>query len=154
MRGHHLLVAYLIAVFYPLLVYEGVRAYHPFERPQFHGLVAVAVEPGTPEEQARAGQKKIQEVLAAAKQAERVFYRALILVATPLGVAAMILGSYLKLPAIGTGMVIGGFVSVTNAYWGYWGQLDDRARHVSILLGIGLLVFIWYRYSTVRAAST
>jgi hypothetical protein len=160
MQGHRLLIAYLIAVFYPFAVYEGVRAYHPFERPQFElRLVAsFAPPPATPEEQkaledkVRAGQKKLEEMLAAAEQAKRDFYRVLILVATPLGVAAMILGSYLKFPAIGTGLVIGGFVSVTNAYWGYWGQLSDRTRHVSIWLGVCLIIFIWYRYQRRREA--
>jgi hypothetical protein len=160
MQGHHLVIAFLIAALYPLLVFESVRAYHPFQRPQFQVVASLSLGPSTPEElkaqeeRYRAGQKRLQEIRAAAAQAESLFYRALILVATPLGVATMILGSCLKLPAVGTGMVIGGFVSVTNAYWGYWSQLDDRTRYVSILLGIFLLVFIWHRYSTARTAGT
>jgi hypothetical protein len=140
-----------IAILYPALVYYSVRAYQPLPEVQYHYSVIARVTPTTPEgwkawdEENRVAEKARQEKLDAIDKATQPFFRALILVATPLGIAAMLIGSYLKIHSVGTGLVLGGIISVTNAYSDYWSHLDDWIRYVSLILGLCLLIFIGYR---------
>jgi hypothetical protein len=139
-----------IAILYPALIRYSVGVFQPLPKIQNYTYVSVRIAPTTPEgwktweEEDRAEQKKHQEDLDAVDRATRPFFRVLILVATPLGIAAMFVGSYLKYPSVGTGLVLGGIISVTNAYWSYWNHLDDWIRYLSLLLGFGFLGFIGY----------
>jgi hypothetical protein len=136
---------------YPTLVYYSVRAYQPLPEFQYSYRITARLAPTTPEgwkaweEENRAEEKKHQEDLDTIDKATQPFFRAFILVATPLGIAAMLIGSYLKFRSVGTGLVLGGIISVTNAYSDYWNHLDDWLRYVSLILGLCLLIFIGYR---------
>jgi len=133
------------------MFYYGVRAYQPLPEFEEQLYVSVRITPTTPEgwkaweEQDRAWQKEHQEKLDAEDKATRPFYRALILVATPLAVAAIVIGSYLKFRSIGAGLILGGILSVTNAYIDYWDHLNDLTRYTSLFLGFCLLSFVAYR---------
>jgi hypothetical protein len=140
-----------ISILYPALVYYGVRAYQPLPEFQYTVYASVRIAPTTPEgwkaweEEDRAAEKRRQERLDAIDKATQPFFRAFILVAAPLGIAAMLIGSYLKFRSVGTGLILGGIISVTNAYSDYWNHLDDWIRYVSLILGLCLLIFIGYR---------
>jgi uncharacterized membrane protein YphA (DoxX/SURF4 family) len=144
-------IVFSIAILYPMLVYYGVRDYQPLPEFQYYVVVSARVAPTTPEgwkvweEENRAAEKKRQEDLDAVDKATQPFFRALILVATPLGIAVIFIGSYLRFHSIGMGLIFGGIFSITNAYWGYWNHLDDWIQYLSLLLGFCLLVFVGYR---------
>jgi len=146
-----------IAILYPTLVYYSVRAYQPLPEFQYSYRITARLAPTTPEgwkaweEENRAEEKKHQEELDTIDKATQPFFRALILVATPLGIAAIFIGSYLKFHSIGAGLILGSIISVTNAYWGYWSHLEDWVRLVSLLFGCCILGFVGYRqFVTVR----
>jgi hypothetical protein len=61
-----------------------------------------------------------------------------------LGIAAILIGAYLPLYAIGTGLIFGGIFSVGAGYLGYWSYLDDWVRFVSLLAGFVILLFVGY----------
>jgi hypothetical protein len=65
--------------------------------------------------------------------------------ATPLGVAAILIGAFLSIYAAGTGLIVGGMASVAFGYFGYWQHLDDRVRFVSLLASFAILRFVSYR---------
>jgi hypothetical protein len=68
-----------------------------------------------------------------------------VVVATPLGVAAILIGAYLAFHAIGTGLIFGGTFTVTSGYWSYWQYLDNWVPFISLLAGFAILLFVGYR---------
>jgi hypothetical protein len=140
-----------IAMLYPVLVYYAVNFYQPFPKFEYTVYASVRITPTTPEgwkaweEENRAFEKKRQEEFDAIDKATQPFYRALIFIGTPLGLAAIFIGLHLKSQTVGVGLILGGIVSITNAYSGYWDHLDDRIRYVSLLLGFCLLIFVAYQ---------
>jgi hypothetical protein len=86
-------------------------------------------------------QKQRNDAYAAAA---KDFARLLVMIATPLGIGAILIGAYLPLYAIGTGLIFGGIFSVGIGYWGYWNYLEDWVRFVSLLVGFLILLFVGY----------
>jgi hypothetical protein len=96
------------------------------------------------QEQERARQRDYREKQQAYTAAAREFSRDLVFVSAPLGIAANLIGAYLPLYAIGTGLIFGGIFSVGAGYLGYWSYLDDWVRFVSLLAGFVILLFVGY----------
>jgi len=150
-------IALAIAVLYPALVHWSVRAVYPYpDRPSESGTFVYAYSMPNSVQEVRAIEAKMRaEAERRWEEARRQdalydkltlpFRHALIQVASPLGLVAIVLGSYLTLHAIGTGLIVGGFASIANAYWGYWAHLDDWSRSVALLGGFCLLIFVAYR---------
>jgi hypothetical protein len=150
-RARQFAIALSIATLYPALIFYGVRTYRPFPEPQSYVVVSARITPTTPEgwraweEENRAEEKRRSEELAALTKAAEPFFRTLIFVATPLGIAAIFIGSYLRIHSVGTGLILGGMVAAANGYWGYWNHLDNWLRWTSLLLGLCIVVFVGYR---------
>jgi hypothetical protein len=152
MLARQIAIGFGIAFIFPLLVYYGVATIHTPPKQQFATSIAVTV-PGanaTPEERQKYSeeiqrrqeeQKRLNEAYAAAA---KDFSHLLVMIATPLGVAAILIGAYLPLYAIGTGLIFGGIFSVGIGYWGYWNYLEDWVRFVSLLVGFLILLFVGY----------
>jgi hypothetical protein len=151
MLARQFAIAMSIAILFPMAVYYGVSTIHPY--PEFHYgyRVTARLAPTTPEgwkawdEENQVEKKRQKERQDAIDKATQPFFRALIFVATPLGIAAILVGSYLRIVSIGTGFIFGGIVIVANGYRGYWNHLDDWVRFVSLFLGLCILVFVGYR---------
>jgi uncharacterized membrane protein YphA (DoxX/SURF4 family) len=145
-----------VGILYPMLIYFGVGAFQPLPEIQHTVYVTARIAPTTPEgwkawdEENRVAEQRHQQALVALDKATQPFYRALILFATPLGVAAILVGSFLKFHSVGLGLILGGFISIANAYSDYWTHLDDWLRYLSLLLAFCLAVFVGYREFTVR----
>jgi hypothetical protein len=78
-------------------------------------------------------------------EAAREFARVLVMVSTPLGVAAILIGAYLSFQAIGTGLILGGILTVSWGYWSYWLYLDDWIRFIALLAGLAIRIFVGIR---------
>jgi hypothetical protein len=143
-----------IAVLLPILVSFGVNLVQPYPQIERNVVVMARITPTTPEgwkawdEENEAHERREQEQRRAIDDAARPFYRLLIFVATPIGIAAILVGSYLKIASVGTGLIFGGVLTVLYGYGGYWGHLDNIIRVVSILAGISILIFLAYRLSS------
>jgi hypothetical protein len=150
MLARQIAIGFGIALIFPLLVYYGVAMFFP--PPQSAGYVEAVILPPnpTPEEkqkyldQQRERQQEQQKRNEAYKAFAKDFARHLVIVATPLGVAAIFIGAYLALHAIGTGLIFGGIFTVTWGYWAYWQYLDNWVRFVSLLAGFAILLFVGY----------
>jgi hypothetical protein len=149
MLARQIAVGFGIALIFPLLVYYGVATFFP--PPKFQEMVtAVArfVPPNGTAEEHKAYDEQVQkrqEQQQAYNAAAKSFARTLVLISTPLGVAAILIGAYLALHSIGTGLIFGGIFAVTWGYWIYWQYLEDWMRFVSLLAGFAILVFVGYR---------
>jgi hypothetical protein len=150
MLARQIAIGFGIAIIFPLLVYYGVASV--YSRPQYPTYRPTAILPvnPTPEErqkyleERRAEQQEQQKRQEAYQAAATDFARHLIYIATPLGICAILIGAYLPLYAIGTGLIVGGISTVWAGYWNYWQYLTDWIRFVSLLAGFIMLLLVGY----------
>jgi putative Mn2+ efflux pump MntP len=148
MLARQIAVGFGIALIFPLLVYYGAATFYPM--PKYQDVVTAAlVSPANPAPEQRKDyeeqRQKQREQQLAYNAAAKDFARVLVAVSTPLGAAAILVGAYLALESIGTGLIFGGIFTVVWGYWGYWQYLDDWIRFVSLLAGFAILIFVGYR---------
>jgi hypothetical protein len=162
MLARQIAIGFGIAVIFPLLVYYGVATIYP--PPQLQYVVTPAVMPPNPTPEERQKYIEDQQVQRQEQQnrqeeykiAAKDFARHLVIIAAPLGVAAIFIGAYLPLYAIGTGLIFAGIFTVGLGYWSYWSYLENWIRFVSLLAGFLILLFVgYYRVAgpTTRAGS-
>jgi hypothetical protein len=153
MLARQIAIGFGIAIIFPLLVYYGVSTFHPAPKTQdFYKTTCLVGKMSADEYRACMEKQRIERD--AYQAAAKEFSRRLVFVATPLGVAAILIGAYVALYAIGTGLIFGGIFAVGFGYWSYWQYLDDKVRFVSLLAGFAILIFVgYYRVSGIRADS-
>jgi hypothetical protein len=134
-------IGFGIAIIFPLLVYYGVSTFHPAPQRRPTGLLG---SDATPEERKDHDERRRQES-ERYDAAAKAFSKVLILTATPLGVAAIGIGAFLSIHAIGTGLVFGGIAALAFGYWTYWRYLEDWIRFVSLLAGFAMLLLVGFR---------
>jgi hypothetical protein len=122
-----------IAVVFPMMIHYGVSSFVP--RPKWQDYQMN----GRPAPHVFAAQTPQY------KAAEKRFQQHLFAVAVPLGLVALLVGAFLRLPAIGTGLMFGGIFSICDGYFNYWSELADVLKFVSLLVAFVLLVFLGYR---------
>ena len=133
-----------VAIVFPMLLHYGVSTWTPQPRWNLYDLQQPYNPQATPEEKAQQQaelQKKDQE----RRVAEKRFQQHLFAVAVPLGLVALLVGAFLRLPAIGTGLMFGGIFSICDGYFNYWSELADILKFVSLLVAFLLLLFLGYR---------
>ena len=125
-----------------MLIHYGVATFHP--APKYDSAISPLAQNATPDERKEyfAQQQQRQKTYA---EAAKEFARILVIVSTPLGVAAILIGAYLSFQAIGTGLILGGIFTVSWGYWSYWSYLDDWIRFTSLLIGFAILIFVGIR---------
>jgi hypothetical protein len=74
-----------------------------------------------------------------------VFEKHLFAVAVPLGLPTVIIGAFLAVPAIGTGLMFGGIFSVSDGYFNYWSELSAQLKFFSLLAAFIVLLVVGYR---------
>lgn len=142
MLARQIAIGFGIAMIFPLLVYYGVSTFYP--PPKYRPMTLTLTPQSTPEERQKY-QEESRQRQETYNAAARDFARVLVIVATPLGIIAILVGAYLPLYAIGTGLIFGGIFSVVWGYWSYWQYLDDWVRFVSLLAGFAILLFVGIR---------
>ena len=154
MLARQIVVGLGIALIFPMMIYYGVASFHP--APKWNDYVTN--EPALPaaataeERKQRAEQNRIQRERF--EIAAKSFVRTVVMVAAPLGLIAIILGSLIGMHAIGTGFIAGGILAVGWGYYGYWSYLDDWIHFVSLLCGFAVLLFVAWRMVPLRPKST
>jgi hypothetical protein len=145
MLARQIAIGFGIAIIFPLLVYYGVSMFHPAPKTQdFYRTICTVIPTSTAEERRECAEKRRLEQ-EAYTAAVKEFSLRLVYFATPLGIAAILIGAYLPLYAIGTGLIFGGIFAVAFGYWGYWQYLEDWVRFTSLLVGFAILLFVGFR---------
>jgi len=134
-----------IAILLPMLVHYGVSTFCPSPKwKDYYQYDYSSAKDKTPEQKA-AAQKERKEKREVFDARRKTFEQKLFYVATPVGIAAIIVGSYLAVQAVGAGLIFGGIFTLIDGYCWYWSQLDDWMRFVSLLIAFVVLVVIGYR---------
>jgi hypothetical protein len=155
MSARQIAIAFGIAVIFPLLIYYGVATLHP--APNYPTIVTANLAPPanpTPQQKKNSEEQrqKWQEQQNSYTAANKEFARIQAMVSVPLGLVAILIGAYLTIQAIGTGLIFGGILSVVAGYLGYWPHLDDRIRFISLLAGFLVLLFMeLWKFARTRA---
>jgi hypothetical protein len=145
MLARQIAIGFGIAIIFPLLVYYGVSIFYPPPKSEDFYKTDCALGATATTEQRRECAEKRRIEGQAYVAAVREFSRRLVLFAAPLGITAILVGAYLPLYAIGTGLIFGGIFAVAFGYWGYWSYLEDWVRFISLLVGFVILLFVGYR---------
>jgi uncharacterized membrane protein YphA (DoxX/SURF4 family) len=155
MLARQIVIGFGIAIIFPLLIHYGVSTFHP--APRLESPVAAPLPPNaTPDERKEyfaQQQQQQQQRQKAYAEAAKEFARILVTVSTPLGVAAILIGAYLSIQAVGTGLILGGILTVSWGYWNYWSYLDDWIRLASLLAGFAVLIFVGIRQARIMKSS-
>jgi|GEM_PF-2861062 len=88
-----------------------------------------------------------QEAYDAAIQTYRKNY---FYISTVFGLASIVIGTFISVPFLGTGFILGGVVCLTFGYVMYWNMIHKAIKFISLLLAIAFLVFMGYRLSARR----
>jgi hypothetical protein len=150
MLARQFAIGFGIAVIFPLLIYYGVSTVHPAPKWSDYNKITAGLSRAT-EDERKEYERKRQMAEEAYGAAVQQFSRVLVIVSTPLGVAAILIGCYVAIHSIGTGLILGGIAAVGFGYWNYWNHLDDWIRFVSLLIGFGVLLFVGYRVYQTRS---
>jgi len=134
-----------IAVLLPMLVHYGVSTFSPSPKWKDYYQYDYSSEKDKTPEQKAAAQKERKEKRKAFDARRKTFEQKLFYVATPVGIAAIIVGSYLAVQAVGAGLIFGGIFTMIDGYCWYWSQLADWMRFLSLLIAFVVLVVIGYR---------
>jgi len=144
MLARQIAIGFGIAVIFPLLVFYGVSTFYPAPKFPDNGTSECMLRAATPEQRVECAQKQ-RAAREAYDAAAKEFSWRLVIVSTPLGVTAILIGAYLTFYAIGTGLILGGIFTVAFGYWGYWQYIENWERLVSLLVGFIVLLFLGYR---------
>ena len=137
-------LGFAIAFVFPMLIHYGVSTFvhrPKWEDYQVAGLYDPDVSP--PEKSQRRAEQEQKEK--ARKVAEKHFEQYLFAFAVPFGLIALLVGAFLRLPALGSGLMLGGIFSICDGYGNYWSELADALKFISLVVAFVLLVFLGYR---------
>jgi len=144
MLAKRIALGFGIAIVFPMLLHYGVSTWTPQPKWNLYDLQQPYNPQATPEEKAQQ-QAELQKKQEERRIAEKRFQQHLFAVAVPLGLVALLVGAFLRLPATGTGLMFGGIFSICDGYFNYWSELADVLKFVSLLIAFLLLLFLGYR---------
>ncbi|MCC6468217.1 MAG: hypothetical protein IT563_07845 [Alphaproteobacteria bacterium] len=154
----------------PLLISYGVGLFSPPPKPeQFFGVPStqtsriLAGKLGTQTFEAldQATRYRVETAREIAKKQSDAYFHAggpsrlfLALASVPLGYAAILCAVLWVPSAVGSGLIVGGALSVANGYWCYWPHAEDWLRLLSLSLAFSVLLFVGIRQTTRTAKNS
>src|SRR5262245_47056251 len=133
-----------IALVFPMLIHHGVSTFVSSPKWEDYQTLSNFDPYASPVEKAkREAESEAKRKLYNA--AEQHFQLRLFAVAVPLGLVALVVGAFLGLPAIGTGLMFGGLFSICDGYFNYWSHLAEGLKFGSLFIAFALLLFLGYR---------
>ena len=148
MRGINFAIAMGIAILLPMLVFYGVKTFSPapdwedyHTRQLYEEPPAEKITPGEKAEMAR----QQEEAAAKYNTAQKLHQMHLFFTAVPVGLLAVIVGTFIRVPALGPGMVFGGVFTLVEGYLFNWQELSDPIKFVSLLIALIVLGITAYR---------
>ncbi len=135
-----------IAILLPMVVHYGVSTFSPCPKDRDYRVENFKElhERGSIEDKIRLEQKRSRLRKELIEHKKR-FQKHLFFVAAPIGIIAIIVGSFIGVQAVGTGLLFGGILNLMNGYIWYWSELQDWMRFLSLLLALIFLIFIGNR---------
>ena len=148
MRGINFAIAMGIAILLPMLVIYGVKTFSPAPNWEDYHTRQLYEEPSpekiTSEKKAERMREQ-QEASERMETARKQHQMHLFFTAVPVGLIAIIAGTFIRVPALGPGMVFGGVFTLVEGYLFNWQELSDPIKFVSLLIALIVLGITAYR---------
>jgi hypothetical protein len=140
-----------ISALLPLTSYAGATVFYPRTvlkelTEQRNRAMSEVGDSNDPAFRARVRDKQDQ-IRAQIDEHVRRFNRAMFLVSFPIGLAALVVGLYLRVVPVAAGLAFGGLCTLGSGCYSYWDHMGDRLRFFSllgvlvVLITLGLLKF-------------
>lgn len=136
-----------IALVFPIMIHYAVSTFvpQPKEEPFYqYQDYQQRYEEASPEQKTAMREEKNQRETKK-EAAQKCFQKWLFIVALPLGIAGVIIGSNIAIQSVGAGLMFGGVFAVTDGYCYYWSELADWLKFFSLAISLAILIFIGYR---------
>jgi len=148
-----LVLALGVAVLIPLIAYYGTIIFHPQPEYTFERGAILWSEATTQEEKAlkEAEQAKENAALAEYKSEKLQFNKTYFFVCLAIAFIAIITGMFLPMVALGSGFILGGFITLITGYISYWGALHTIIKLGSLVAALVFIMLISYRRFTTKA---
>ena len=128
-------LAFGIAVVFPAMIHYAVASFCTEPRWLDYHTTALIDQ----------NSAEYQKQHTAYRSAEQAFEQHLFIVAVPLGLITIIVGAFLPIAAIGTGLMFGGIFSVCDGYYNYWSELSSLWKFLSLLAAFIVLLVVGYK---------
>ena len=79
------------------------------------------------------------------RDAREIYNRNVFIIDTILGVISLVIGAFLHLPSVSSGIMGGGILTIIYGTLRYWGDLPDYGRFIILGIALGILVWIGYK---------
>ena len=139
-------LGFAIAVVLPMMVYYGVSSVSPppdWEQYTIENYYERHQRASSEEQQRLEAQKSERETKW--REEFRGFQQHLFFTAIPVGMLAIVIGVFLPVPTVGTGLMFGGILNICVGYFGYWTELSAVARFLSLVIAFVILIFVGYK---------
>ena len=158
MLGKKIALGFGIAIIFPMMVHYGFATFStPPMLPKFETVnygyskidqdgKRVIIEPTEEQKNEEARKKESNEKRSLKYEeemkqySENQFY-----VIVPLGILAILIGIFIPLQAIGTGLIFGGIFSIIEGYLGYWYYLSNELKFISLVIAFIVLILTGYK---------
>lgn len=148
MRAKQFAIGIGIAILLPLSVYYGVLLFSPppdsskyYEQSQEYTQRLSQAKTQSEKEkiskEKSLHQKKQEE-------AQKRHQQHIFLVAYPVGMLAIIIGSLLTVQAVGAGLMFGGIFTLAEGCYSYWDKMPDWTRFISLIIAMAVLIGFGY----------
>lgn len=148
MKGINFAIAMGIAILLPMLVFYGVKTFSPAPNWEDYHTGQFFEEPPaediTPAKKAEMARQR-EEASARYNAANKQHQMHLFFTAVPVGLIAVIAGTFIRVPALAPGMVFGGIITLVEGYLFNWPELSDPIKFVSLLTALIVLGITAYR---------
>ena len=114
MLAKKLALGFGLAIIFPMMIHYGVSTFAPGPKWENHEQREEFNKRATPEEKKQ--KEETREL------AQKQFEKHLYMFAVPLGLVAILVGTFSRVQSIGSGLMIGGIFSITDGYINYWSQ--------------------------------
>jgi hypothetical protein len=135
-----------IVVLLPLSVWYGTSAFSPPPDRKKHQKATAKLDEKIREAEKAGEKEKLSEekdrLEADLDAAERVYYGHMFWVAYPVGLGALIVGTFFRVQAVGSGLMFGGLSSLATGCYSYWDQMGDWLRFGSLVIALAVVLVL------------
>ena len=129
-----------IVVLLPLTVWYGTNVFSPPPNWKEYTKSAERIEQRIGDAKRETEKEKLRDEKARLEEKkedeERVYYKHMFWVAYPVGLVAIVLGTFFPVQAVGAGLMFGGLISLAAGCYSYWDNMTDQLHFGSLVVAL------------------